>query len=103
MFDRLGRRSELSEGGAEEGANLRNKRRISDRGEGRSPVGIAVTATGTVYVMDSGNSRVQRFDSDGGFQLAWGSDGPGPAQFDSPEEVYLAQSGEYGESWLILD
>ncbi len=36
------------------------------------PVGVAVDATGNVYVGDLGNGRVDRFDQSGDFQLAWG-------------------------------
>jgi hypothetical protein len=39
------------------------------------PRGVALNqATGDVYVVDSGNSRVQRFDSSGTFVSAWGRD-----------------------------
>jgi tripartite motif-containing protein 71 len=42
-------------------------------GEFVEPHGIAVDqATGDVIVVDTNNSRVERFSSDGAFQLAWG-------------------------------
>jgi tripartite motif-containing protein 71 len=34
--------------------------------------GVAVDSTGSVYVGDLSNRRVQKFDSSGGFQRAWG-------------------------------
>jgi hypothetical protein len=37
------------------------------------PRGIAVNATGDVYIGDQGNSRVDKFDGSGNFLLAWGS------------------------------
>jgi DNA-binding beta-propeller fold protein YncE len=42
-----------------------------------NPQGIAVNSAGQVYVVDSGNFRVQRFDSNGGYQIAFGSAGNG--------------------------
>ncbi len=41
-------------------------------GELNSPFGVAVDATGNVYVVDQLNNRIQRFDSDGNFQRTWG-------------------------------
>ena len=37
---------------------------------------------GNLYVMDSGNSQVQKFDSEGNFLLAWGEKGTGNGQFN---------------------
>jgi len=48
--------------------------------------GIAV-AGGYVYVADSGNDRVQRFNLSGGEAIAWGSYGSGPGQFSYPRGV----------------
>ena len=45
--------------------------------------GIAV-AGNYVYVADSGNNRIQRFNLSGGEQMEWGSKGSGPAQFRYP-------------------
>ena len=40
-----------------------------------SPTAIAVReSTGQLYVADRGNNRVQRFDADGNFELAFGRD-----------------------------
>jgi DNA-binding beta-propeller fold protein YncE len=46
------------------------------------PVGVAVDTHGDVYVVDTGNSRVQKFDSNGKFLLTWGSHGNGDGQFN---------------------
>src|SRR4051794_37946821 len=48
-----------------------------------SPSGIAVDSTGNVYVADTGNHRVQKFDSNGNFLTAWGSYGEGKGQFNT--------------------
>lgn len=41
-------------------------------GEFFSPQSVATDAAGNVYVADSGNNRIQKFDSSGNFLLAWG-------------------------------
>jgi sugar lactone lactonase YvrE len=43
-------------------------------GELNNPGGIATDAAGSVYVADTGNNRIQKFDSLGNFQRAWGKD-----------------------------
>ena len=48
--------------------------------------GIAVTAN-WVYVVDSGNNRVERFNLEGGEPMAWGTKGSGPGQFTYPRGV----------------
>jgi tripartite motif-containing protein 71 len=53
--------------------------------------GIAV-AGDHVYVADSGNDRVERFNLEGGEPLAWGTDGSGPGQFDYPRAVAANES-----------
>jgi tripartite motif-containing protein 71 len=54
--------------------------------------GIAVTG-GYVYVADSGNDRVERFNLEGGEPLQWGTYGSGPGQFSYPRGV-AANAGE---------
>ena len=48
--------------------------------------GIAV-AGNFVYVADSGNNRIQRFNLDGGEGMEWGTKGSGPGQFTYPRGV----------------
>lgn len=48
--------------------------------------GIAVAGT-HVYVADSGNDRIERFNLDGGEPMQWGSFGSGPGQFSYPRGV----------------
>jgi hypothetical protein len=59
----------------------------SGPGQFRSPHGIDVDASGTVYVADTGNHRVQKFTPDGVFLTEWGTQGAGPGQFDRPSGV----------------
>lgn len=47
----------------------------------RTPVGLTVDASGNVYVMDTENGRIQKFDSEGKFVAMWGSPGSGDGQF----------------------
>ena len=46
-------------------------------GELRSPVGVAVDANGTLFVADTGNHRMQRFDANGNLEEEWGTKGVG--------------------------
>jgi len=57
-----------------------------------APVGISLDLDGNFYVMDTKNSRVQKFDSDGKFLLMWGSPGNENGQFliTVPDEGRLA-------------
>ncbi|HXP29169.1 MAG TPA: hypothetical protein VN804_05400, partial [Solirubrobacteraceae bacterium] len=48
--------------------------------------GIAVTGN-FVYVADSGNNRIERFNLEGGETMAWGTKGSGPGQFSYPRGV----------------
>jgi tripartite motif-containing protein 71 len=38
------------------------------------PTGVDLDASGNVYVADTNNNRIQKFDSSGNFLLAWGED-----------------------------
>jgi hypothetical protein len=63
-------------------------------------MGIAVDSSANVYVADLGNSRVEKFDSNGAFIAQWGSAGIGNGQFallmgialDSSGNVFVADS-----------
>jgi len=54
--------------------------------------GIAV-AGGYVYVADSGNDRIERFNLEGGEPMQWGSRGSDPGQFSYPRAL-AANEGE---------
>jgi tripartite motif-containing protein 71 len=43
-------------------------------GELYFPFGVAADAAGKVYVVDAGNSRIDKFDSSGNWERAWGKD-----------------------------
>lgn len=46
---------------------------ISPDSVGTGPGGLAVDAAGNIYVADTWNHRIQKFDSDGHFVTTWGS------------------------------
>ncbi len=62
-------------------------------GQFRAASDMAVNRSGSVYVADSGNSRIQKFDSNGNFITKWGSLGRGDGQFDLPFGVAVDPSG----------
>ena len=45
-----------------------------------------------VYVADSGNNRIERFNLEGGEAIAWGTQGSGPGQFSYPRGVAANES-----------
>jgi uncharacterized protein (TIGR03663 family) len=69
-------------------------------GQFNFPKGLAVDSRANVYVADSQNNRVQKFDSEGRFISAWGSLGTEPGQFTEPwgiavdgeDNVYVADT-----------
>jgi DNA-binding beta-propeller fold protein YncE len=62
-------------------------------GELNQAQGVASDSLGNVYVIDSGDSRVQKFDPSGDFVTQWGSYGSGPGQFESPSAIIADSSG----------
>ena len=61
------------------------------RGQGffMCPSGIAVDGKGLVFVVDSGNDRVQVFNREGCFVRTWGSQGDGVGQFRAPSDIAI--------------
>ena len=69
---------------------------VTGTGEGEfdQPWDIATDDAGQVYVVDSGNDRIQIFDQNGVFVSQWGQSGSGGGQLDSPAGLFLKTSGE---------
>ena len=64
------------------------------------PTGITIDSNGDIYVIDSGNSKIKKFDSNGKLLLSWGSSGSGNGEFVHPngiivgkKYVYIADTG----------
>lgn len=60
---------------------------ISETSAFSHPQFIDVDESGSVYVTDYGNKRVQKFDAHGDFVLEWGSSGRGDGQFHYPTGI----------------
>jgi tripartite motif-containing protein 71 len=65
----------------------------SGNGQFSLPEGVATDGSGHVYVADTNNDRIQKFDASGTFLTTWGSVGSGNGQFDSPIGVATDGSG----------
>ncbi len=57
------------------------------------PNGVAVEKSGNVYVGDSGNYCVKKFDAEGRFITQWGSPGQGNGQFNTIGSIKVDGSG----------
>ncbi len=57
------------------------------------PWGIAVDGAGNVYVADTNNNRVQKFDAAGNFVTKWGRFGAGDGMFQYPRGIAIGPDG----------
>ena len=64
-----------------------------EAGQLRSPWGVSVDSHGDVYVSDTGNQRVQKFDREGTFITQWGGYGNGEGQFNFPFGIAIDSRG----------
>ena len=58
-------------------------------GQFSAPEGIAIDAADNIYVADTGNHRIQKFNTSGTFVTKWGTNGTGDGQFDTPWGVSI--------------
>jgi len=65
----------------------------SVEGKFKNPSGIAVDSSGNVYVADTSNSRIQKFDSSGEFLGKRGSFGSTNGKFNNPSGIAVDSSG----------
>ena len=67
----------------------------SGTGDGQfaDPTSLAVSDDFYVYITDSTNNRIQKFDSDGNYLSQWGSLGAAAGQFDLPEGIATDETG----------
>jgi DNA-binding beta-propeller fold protein YncE len=68
----------------------------SGAGDGQfdGPSGLTVDSSGNVYVADSGNDRIQKFDTSGTFLTKWGASGSANSEFNTPTDVATDSLGE---------
>jgi DNA-binding beta-propeller fold protein YncE len=57
------------------------------------PSDIVLDKEGNVYVLDSGNHRIQKFDPDGNYLATFGRRGQGPGDFQYPQSIDLDPDG----------
>jgi DNA-binding beta-propeller fold protein YncE len=60
-----------------------------------APSALAIDGFGNVYVADTNNHRIQKFDGNGGYITSWGSSGSGPGQLSSPGGVVVSGTSLY--------
>ena len=73
-----------------------NETGLNGTGNGQfiHPLGIAVDLQGNnVYVVDSGNNRIQKFDSNGKYITQWGFEGSDNQQFNGPHGISVDSDG----------
>ncbi|HKC78803.1 MAG TPA: 6-bladed beta-propeller [Nitrosopumilaceae archaeon] len=61
----------------------------------KNPRAIAIDSSDNIYVVDSGNSQIKKFDSTGKLLLSWGSFGSGNGQFRNPSGILVDQKYVY--------
>jgi DNA-binding beta-propeller fold protein YncE len=72
---------------------------------------FASDGAGNVYVADTNNDRIQKFDSNGSYLSQWGTNGSGDGQFEFPKDVgtdaagnvYAADAGNYRVQKFVYD
>lgn len=67
--------------------------RGKEEGEFNLPLEAATGPDGTVYVVDGGNFRVQAFNPDGSFKMAFGAIGRKSGQFSRPKGIGVDPEG----------
>lgn len=67
-------------------------------GEMTYPQGVAVDGVGRIFVSDTGNHRVIRFDPEGRYLGEFGGLGFEPGRFDTPRDLFI---GEALQVWVL--
>ena len=57
------------------------------------PNDVAVDPAGNIYVLDTGNTRIQKFGSDGRYLATIGRKGQGPGEFILPDNIDFDRDG----------
>ena len=67
----------------------------SENGQLVAPHSLDIDKEGNVYVTDTGNNRIQKYDSDGNYVLKWGEEGSNDGQFIKLHDIAVDPSGKY--------
>ena len=67
--------------------------RSTGDGQFRLPKGVAVDGSGSVFVVDHDNHRVQKFGPEGEFLTKWGTFGEGDGEFNGPHAIAVDEAG----------
>jgi DNA-binding beta-propeller fold protein YncE len=65
----------------------------ADEGQFSREGGIAIDSVGNIYLADTNNHRIQKFDSNGNFVTQWGTQGADEGQFNAPYGLDVDKSG----------
>jgi RHS repeat-associated protein len=65
----------------------------SIEGQMREPVGIAASSGGSLFVVEKGNNRVEKFSSTGALLASFGTSGSGEAQLKGATAIAVAPDG----------
>ncbi|PIY19735.1 hypothetical protein COZ13_03825, partial [Candidatus Desantisbacteria bacterium CG_4_10_14_3_um_filter_40_18] len=60
-----------------------------------SPKGVVIDSNGNIYVADTLNHRIQRFDASGTLTMRWGSFGTAAGQFNLPADIAVGTDCVY--------
>ena len=63
-----------------------------DAGQFNYPYAVAIDSSGNVYVVDTDNNRIQKFDQNGNFITMWGTTGSNNGQFAYPARIAIDNS-----------
>lgn len=68
-------------------------------GQFRNPVGVSIDSSDNIYVVDRGNNRIQKFDSNNNFLFKLGSVGSGDGGFSNPLDVAF----DISDNFYVVD
>ena len=76
-----------------------------NNGQFNFPIGVAVDSSGNIFVTDTKNNRVQRFDSAFSYTLQWGSSAPATGgavgQFNYPSGIAMDTFTLFGFLYVV--
>jgi YD repeat-containing protein len=67
-------------------------------GQFKVPADVAIDSAGNAWVVDKGNNRIEKFDSEGKFVSKFGTEGTGDGQFKAPSALALDAKGNI---WVV--